>query len=172
MGAYIYGIILVGVSCAVVELLSIGGESKMKGHLRLVAGLCILVACIQPIKEGAAYIMDIANGEMEIELPQGGTYEKEDYQAMFDGAIADMTGQEIEVWVQNTLRDVFGITEDQSAVEVVMTEEKSQDTGLTYPKDVYICLTGKAILKNPHQIEAYMAEKLFCACYVSVGSGA
>lgn len=164
MGRYVYGLILVGVSAAVVELLAVGGDaSRMKGHLRLVAGLCILVACLQPMREGIAYLTSLAEGELPLTLPHKDV-EEENYQEMFDGYLGDTGSREVKVWVETTLTDVFGISEEHSTVEVSMTVAD----GVPCPAEVYIALSGKAILKNPHRIEEYISSRLACPCYVSV----
>ena len=166
MGQYVYGLILVGVCVAVVELLSFGGEGgKMGGYVRLVAGLCILVACLQPLREGISYLTDLAQGE--IPMPNlDHVVVPEDYGQMFDSYLGDTCQTETQTWVAETLTGVFGISQEHYQVTVTMTDE----AGIFYPSEVYITLTGIGIFENPHQIEAYITAQLSCPCYVRVGT--
>lgn len=167
MGGYIYGLILVGVVAAVVELLAVGKDaSRTKGYVRLMAGLCVLVACISPLREGVAYLKDMADGEFALDLPQG-SGEGNHYQDMFDGYLSNTGAEEIGAWVGSILTDTFGISAEHSEIEVRMTVRE----GVPCPDEIYISLWGKAIIKNPHQIEDYISSRLSCACYVSVGRG-
>ncbi len=167
MGEYIYGLILVGVAAAVVELLAVGKDAtRTKGYVRLMAGLCILVACIAPLREGVAYLKTLAEGEMSFDLPQGQGV-VDNYQDMFDGYLSNTGEEEIGEWVENTLGEVFGISAEHSLTEVRMTVRE----GVPCPDEIYISLWGKAIIKNPHQIEDYISSRLSCACHVSVRAG-
>lgn len=163
MGGYVYGLILVGVSAAVVELLAVGGEGRMKAHLRLVTGLCILIACLQPVKEGIVYLKDLAEDEIPLNVSHP-SVDKEQYHEMFDGYLIEMGEQEVRRWVRDVLTDVFGVSEENSRVEVSM----GVVDGVLGVTEVNISLSGKAVLKNPHQIEEYIYSRLLCPCHVSV----
>ncbi len=167
MGEYVYALMLVGVSAAMVELLSLGGEgSRMRGHLKLVAGLCVLVACIRPMQEGVVYLKELVNRDTSMLLPQeqpGG----EAYRHIWDDYMGDMSCQEVRAWTQTTLHEVFSISAEESEVEVTIEMRE----GVPYLSDVYISLWGKAILKNPHQIEMHISSALGCPCYVYVQKG-
>ena len=166
MGAYVYSLILVGVCAAVVEWLTLGGEgSKMTGHLRMVTGLCILIACLQPIGEGITYLKNLSEGDLTATLPEV-DIDHSDYNQMFNDYMGDMGKQEITTWIEQTMQEVFGISAEDVDIDVVM-DTTTQD--VPTPAEVYLSLSGKAILKNPHQIESYIASRLMCPCYVSVG---
>ena len=166
MTTFVYGLMLVGVSATLAEWLTLGGEgSAMKGHLRLVIGLCVLVACIYPLGEGITYLKNLALGDLQVNLPSQ-NQNHEDYQHMFDQYLSDTGGQEIKDWVEDTMSQVFGI--DKDLCEVLVEMDTSQ--GIPQVTEVYITLRGKAVFKNPHQIEAYIASHLSCVCHVLVES--
>ena len=143
MGNYIYGLILVGVAAAVAELITVGRDvTRTKGYLRLVSGLCVLVACLSPLQEGITYLKALADGEISAVLPPA--HEVEDYPNMFDGYLADTGGAEVTAWVEDTLTDVFGISREYSDVEVRMVMRE----GVPYPEEIYIS-QPKRCLKQP-----------------------
>ncbi len=162
MGSYVYGLIAVGVAAAVAELLTVGN----KGYVRLVAGLCILLACIQPLREGVSYLRDLAEGDLDLSLPPAAE-DAENYGDMFNGYLSDTGRREVESWVETALTDVFGISREHFSVEARMTVRE----GVPCPEEIYISLQGKAILKNPHQIEDYISSRMTCPCHVFVGTG-
>lgn len=164
MRTYIYGLILVGVSATLVEMLSPGGEEHpARKHLKFVIGLCVLLVCIKPLGDGILYIQNMSQQEMI--FPWGeGLPQDEAYQGIFDNYISDISGEQIASWVKSTLQDEFGITKEISSVEVVMGVAE----GVPVLKEVYITLKAQAIFQNPHQIEKHIAARLACPCHVAI----
>ena len=164
MDGYVYGLILVGVSAAVVEWLSVGGEGgRMKSHLRLVTGLCLMMACFYPLRVGVTYLKSLADGDISLEIPvEEGEMGK--YESVLEGYLTDAGETQVRAWVSETLTAVFGVAQEHQTVEVLMTVSQ----GSPCPSEIYISLSGKAILKDPHQIEAYISSRMACPCYVSV----
>ena len=161
MAEYVCSLILVGVVAALMEMLTLSGDSG-QSKLKLITGICLLLACLQPISQGVSYLKDLASGQVSPPWQEGQV--AEDYQQMLDSFLCDTSRDEVEKFTYDTLESYFGIGRDTCRV-VVETESIE---GIPHLPGVYITLTGAAVIKNPHQIEAYFEKQLSCECHVSV----
>lgn len=163
MAQYVYAWITVAVLSVLSELLLPGGKGgKMAGHMRFLAGLCVLIALLPVVKDGLAHLRDLAEGDYEIVLPEG---EKGDYEACFRESLADLTKEQYEVWVYDTLQREFAIDKENCVAEVTVAHHGDGVPSITA---VFISLSGKAILKDPRQIESRIGTALSVPCMVSV----
>lgn len=169
MKTYIYSLILVAVLAALVEmLLPDGQEGRMSGHIRLITGMCILLALLPPLRQGVLFLGDLADGSYELTLPDGAEAQGEaGYESVFDGYLSDISRKQTEAWAYEVLSEVFGISKENVRVTVTASAGEGNVPVL---ENIHVVLSGKAILKNPHEIEAYIAARLGCPCDVSVGS--
>ncbi len=163
MSHYIYAWISVAVLATLAELMVPGGQQgKTVGHLRFVAGLCVLIALLPTLKEGVSRLYEITEGSYDITLPEGEDA-AEVYDAYFSDNMAAITREQYEAWVYGALSQAFSLSRDQVWAVIHMRAEE----GLPELVSVEICLIGTGILKNPHQIKAYMEEHLSVPCTVS-----
>lgn len=162
MKEYIYVLILTAVMAAVAELLTDGGSSA--GVVRMVAGLCVLVALVQPVKEGILWLREASLGEADFEewltLPDEGV----DAEAVFNGQLSQLGRQEVERATVSLLAEQFGVRPEDCRVEA----ELVGDGGEMRIECIRIVLSGMAILKNPHSIEAAVKEAFGGECVVAV----
>ncbi len=163
----LYGLIAAAVAATLVELIAPQGEGgRMGGHVRLVAGLCVLVALIQPLREGVMLLRAMAEGDLAEMLPDVELPAEEEYGSVWSDTLAAMGDQEVTSWVEGVLEQKFEISPDNRRVQVVC---EVGENGVLHVKEVYIALRGAAIWKDPHTIEGYVSERLSAPCTVSVG---
>ena len=163
----LYGLIAAAVAATLVELIAPQGEGgRLGGHVRLVAGLCVLIALIQPLREGVTLLRAMAEGDLSEVLPDVKLPAEEEYDSVWSDTLAAMGEQEVTSWVEGMLEQEFGIHPDNRRVQVLC--EATED-GALHVKEVYIALWGAAIWKDPHAMEAYISERLSAPCTVSVG---
>ncbi len=163
MAQYVYAWITVAVLAVLSELLLPGGKSgKMAGHMRFLAGLCVLIALLPVIKDGVIRLRDMAEGNYELALPEG---EKGDYEACFRENLAHLTQEQYEAWVYDTLQREFSIGQENCIAEVSVEDHGN---GVPVITAVSIRLSGKAILKDPRRIESRISTALSAPCTVSV----
>lgn len=161
----LYGLIGAAVAATLVELIAPPGDGgRLSGQVRLVAGLCILIALIHPLREGIALLRTMAEGDLSEILPDA-EIPAEEYDSLWSDSLTKMGEQEVTCWVSGVLEREFGITSDHCRVQVIC------DSGgeTLCVQEVRIALWGTAIWKDPHAIERYVAERLSCPCMVSVG---
>jgi len=167
--AYVLTVLSASIAAAMVEMLSPKGEGgRIAAHVRMIAGLFLMVALLKPLGAGIAFLKHTADGDLsdlmhqiEEALPDG---YGEDYAAVFDGTLADVSRAEVEAFVVSALGTVFGVSPQDCAVEAVCDAEEGTVTLL----EVRIALCGGSLLKDPHPIESYVASQLGCPCYVTV----
>lgn len=163
--AYVYGFILTAVMAVLVEMLVPAG-GKLGGHVRLVAGLCLLVALIGPIREGIGLLRSAADGSWEWGIPEEFPEIDTDYEGMLGDHLASLGQREMEAWVSTTLTERFGIPAERATVTATVT---AGEGGVPVLRHIHIRLTGSSVFKNPHEVEAFFTEQLGCPCTVAVG---
>ena len=167
MTTYILSLLSASLAAAVVELLSPKGEGgRLTAHVRMVAGLFLLVALLNPLKEGISLLRSAAEGDLtarlEAILPEEVPV---DYEAFFGDTLTAVSRDEAEAFVVSALEGEFGIPPSGCTVSVSCAYED----GVLTVCEVRISLRGQWITRDPHPIEDYFAERLNCVCYVTVG---
>ena len=166
MKAYILPILSASLIAGVIEHLAPKGEGgRMAAHVRLIAGLFLLVTLLNPLREGILFLKSAAEGNLADRLtevlPEASA---KDYEEVFLGVLADTGVLETEAWVLSALETVFHIPPTACAVEVTC-EAEGNTLAL---REVRIALRGEFMWEDPHPIEAYMSAQLQCPCYVTV----
>ena len=168
MKAYILTILSASLVAAVIELLTPKGEGgRIAAHVRLIAGLFLLVALLNPLREGILYLKSAAEGNLTDRLaevlPESSA---EDYEEVFLGVLTDAGALETEAWVLSALETVFHIPPTACTVEAIC---EAEGNALAL-REVRIALSGEYMWEDPHPIEAYISAQLQCPCYVTVQS--
>ena len=137
----------------------------MASHVRMVAGLYLLVALLNPLKEGISLLRSLADGDMvsrvESLIP---TDVETNYSGVFGDSLAAIGADEVSSWVTETMESRFGIPPEGCTVWASC--DYGEDT-LTVT-EVRISLKGSYALRDPHPIESYVSSQLNCPCYVTV----
>ena len=171
MSAYILTLLSASLAVCVIELLLPKGDGeRVASHVRLVSGLFLLVALLNPLREGLTLLRSAASGELgEViaeRLPTSSP--EEDYAASFNATLSEVGRREVEAWVKETLSAVFAIPSEGCAVEAVCQVEETEEGVALSLAELRIGLKGKYILEDPHPIETYVSERLGCPCFVTV----
>ena len=157
---YILSIFATAILITVVDILAPSGGGLSK-HLRLVSSLVLVCVLISPTVSLAQKLKDFANGEWNFEI-EGDVenHYSEELQNALDGASLEyFTGM-----LEQTLCEEFAIAEDELRVQI----EWIGDGENLHPQKVTVVLSGKAIWKNPAQIEEYVTSLLGCACVSAI----
>ena len=166
MKPYILSLLSASLAVAMVELLAPKGEGgRMASHIRMVAGLYLLVALLNPLKEGISLLRSLADGDMvsrvESLIP---TDVETNYSGVFGDSLTAIGADEVSSWVTETMESRFGIPSEGCTVWASC--DYGEDT-LTVT-EVRISLKGGYTLRDPHPIESYVSSQLNCPCYVTV----
>ena len=167
MKAYILSVIAAAVLAAVAERICPRGEGeRLSAHIRMVAGLFVLVTMLVPVREGVKLLLDAAEGDMasrvEALIPSG---TPADYGEVFGESLTGLSQGELTAFVTAAMENEFGVPPTGCAVQVAC----GYGEGMVTVQEARISLLGQYALTDPHPIEAYFGELLGCPCYVTVG---
>lgn len=166
VNAYILTILAAALIASVAELLAPKGDGgRIAAHVRMIAGLFLLVVLLHPLKEGLLLLESAADGEWGDQIAdQLPDHIPGNHEAVFNHTLTAIGEQEAEDWVTAALSTVFGIPSASCTVEAACGVEEQMLT----LKEIRIALQGKYMLENPHPIESYVTEQLGCPCFVTV----
>ena len=108
---YLLSLLTASLATAIAELLAPKGEGgRITAHIRMIAGLFLLVALLNPLREGVRLLRDIALGDPasrveELIPPGSGT----DYSAVFGDSLTAVSSREVEAWITVQLESRFDI---------------------------------------------------------------
>lgn len=170
MTSYVLTLLAASLAAAMVELIAPKGEGgRLANHVRMIAGLFLLVTLLNPLREGLAILQAAAEGDLPRRLEAKiNAATPEDHEATFVASLAAMGQAETESWVTETLQTRFSIPPTDCAVEVLCDALCDAETQTLTLRELRIGLKGGSALQNPHPIEAYFSEALNCPCYVVV----
>ena len=166
MTAYILPLLSAILAAAVVELLAPKGEGgRLAAQIRMIAGLFLLAALLQPIREGIALLRDAATGQLADRLEAVILdVTPEDYESALGDTLTSVGREEVEAWVGNLLETRFSVPPSGCTVFAACD---CTDRTLCIT-EVRISLHGQYVLQDPHPIEKAVTEALGCPCYVTV----
>ena len=139
------------------------GEGK---GIRLVVGLCVIVALLVPLKNLAADFSadtllslspypDRENGE-----------EESQYRAELASVLQEAGKAGLESEVASRLSAQFGMDRADFRVHV----DTVSVNGELRTEKIVVLLSGSAVFKDPHAISAYVEEWVGCQCAVALES--
>ncbi len=162
MKEYLYAWICVAVLAALAEwILPPGAQAKTTGYVRFIIGLTLIVALLPVAREGLEHVENWRDGGSG-----GDLWEEPVADPYFHEYLSELTANTCKDWVLETLMSRFGVSASQCEVAVAVSVGEDDVPKIT---EVQICLYGKEIFKNPHEIGAYVEGKLSVPCVVSVG---
>ncbi len=145
----------VGLGGTVCELLlphdSSPGTRKL---FRFLVSLCVLLLLLTP------FLRFLRQGEG---LFEGGFSFEEgelaDYEKIFEDTVNGQSSKDLQAGLAALLQSEYGIAEDDCSITVLLGEDGKL-------RRVCVFLSGKAIVKDPLEIEKALAERLQCTVEV------
>ena len=127
-------------------------------HFRYVFGLCVIIVCLNPIKDVVNYIIDLdLSAIVDVEDES-----EEKYDEIFNNSYEQAELHNLKNGIKQILLDRFGV--DSSECEVyVMTDENGELVRVT------LTYYGSAIWKNTDEIESYLETLLGCDAVSIIG---
>ena len=162
---YLLSLLTASLAAAIAELLAPKGEGgRITAHIRMVAGLFLLVALLNPLREGIRLLRDTALGDPAARLEDLIPSDLEtDYAAVFGDSLTAISSREVEAWITTQLESRFDIPSSGCRVWVSCSYEGDTLT----VTEARIALLGQYALKDPHPIESYFTNQLNCPCFVT-----
>lgn len=135
------------------------GEGK---SIRLVVGLCVIIALLVPLKELASdFSVDTL---LSLSLREDKEEKESSYQAELVSVLQQAGRAELESAVAERLAAKFGMDRADFSV----CADTAVINGEMRIEKIVVLLSGNAIFKNPHAISAYVEEWMGCQCAVAL----
>lgn len=165
MKTYVLALFGASLAAAVIELLSPRGEGgRLSSHVRMIAGLYLIVALLAPLRDGIALLQNAVSGDLTGMIADRVPMLDTDYEGVFGDHLSSLGQAEAEDYVRSALQSEFGIPPSDARVEVICTVTDHVPS----VTEVRILLATAYATYDPHPIESYMEEAFLCPCYVTV----
>lgn len=132
-----------------------GEGGGIKRHVGFVGALCILCILVSPTAELAKVIEELSLDELVATEKQ---YDREYYGEYYSDYLTRLGEQSGSDTLKELLCRRFDIAEGQCAVRLTVSEGKATD--------VTVILSGRALLRDPYEIEEYVEGLMSCPCKV------
>ena len=159
MRNYLIALLSASLLSALIAILSPSGEKGgTEKHMRLISSLFLICVLISPAKSALKGLEELIGGEIVPTLPD--YKDQPSYEDQMEQALGDASTAYFTEMLTQMLEKRFEITPGEVRCIVVWSEED----GATTPKQVTVVLSGKAIWKNPQDMEAFVEGLLGCSC--------
>lgn len=160
---YILSVMCISIIGSLISMLSPDGDGGGIGkNTRLIFGLCVVLVCINPIKDIFLLIKDLEFDSI-IELPDG---EGDRYDEIFDSSYSAAEIENLKVGIKQMLCDRFNIDSMECSVSVKAIPAGEGKSRLEH---IFITLYGSAIFKNTDEIEEYIGKIFGCEVITAIG---
>ncbi len=160
---YVISVICISVIGSLVSMLTPSGEcGGINKNMRLIYGLCVVIVCINPIKDIVKEINELdISGISEIPEP-----DSERYDELFDSSYGAAETENLKRGIKQMLYDRFQIDFSECSVSVKITDKEDGKRELS---GIYITLSGSSIFKDTYEIEGYFEELFGCETVIAIG---
>lgn len=170
MTSYLYTLLATALVAAVAELLLPRG-GRTGGAVRLLGGLCLLVALITPLGEGLTFLRSVAEEGMEAALWEdvggdGNAPTPADPSALWGETLSVLTEEAAISAVKEHLESRFSIPPEGCRVAVTVTAlpPTNDPEGIPLPTltEVRVTLLGVYLTRDPYAIETALSARFGC----------
>ena len=163
MKTYLVTLITASMALALVGILSPrGAKDGIAKHMRLLTAFITVCILIAPLRDAIASLGGILSGDTE--LPWEEPQEDERYEQQMNEALQNASTSYFTQMLTEMLQSRFEIADGE--IRCAVTWE--QDNEMLSPVRVTVILSGRAIWKDPAQIEAFVSELLGCECVSAI----
>ena len=163
MKNYLLTLIAASLVAVLIGILSPDGErGGIAKHMKLLTSLFLVCVLISPLQSGIVGLQKLMNGELS--LPELDSTQQEDHLQQMEDILNGASVNYFCDMLTETLEQNFSI--ENGSVRCLVEWEQTGET-LT-PTRVTVVLSGKAIWKDPRQIEAFVSELLGCDCVTAI----
>ena len=165
MTTYLTTLITASLTVSLVTLLSPDGErAGIAKHMRLLTGLFLICVLISPLFHIIEGLCNSEGGAMQIPGIEQDQPPKESYQEQLDQAMSQASTSYFTQMLTQMIESQFAISEGN--IRCTVEWDRSEETPI--PRRVTVVLSGKAIWKDPRQIEAFVTNLIGCECVSAI----
>ena len=137
-------------------------QASSRQYVKLVTGLCVLLALIVPAKDALVGLGDFFSS-LDLDAIAGDTsYEGlSSYESTFESALGRFSLSEAERCLASAVSERFALPDGACRTEITVSDDGTLSR-------VLVCLSGGGIWHDPHEIAAYVEARYGCICDVAV----
>ena len=163
MKTYLITLITASMAVALIGILSPRGEKDgIAKHMRLLTALFTICVLIAPLRDAVAAMGGILDGTAE--LPWEEPQENERYEQQMNEALQNASTSYFTQMLTQMLQTRFLINDG----EIRCTVKWKHENEMLSPVRVTVILSGRAIWKDPEEIEVFVSELLGCECVSAI----
>ena len=163
MNGYLIALLSTALGISLVSILtSDGAGGGIAKHVRLLSSLILICILIIPFENLIEKLKNLTSGEITfpgIELP-----EENDAKDQLQGTLDDASKQYFVQSLTQMLEKQFAIQSGDLRCNVRWTQQEDR----AVPQKITVILSGSAIWKDPHPIEAFVTELIGCECITAI----
>lgn len=133
-----------------------GGD--LHRYVTFAGSLCVLILLISPITRVLGFVGELTDGGIDLPLENS----TEQYEEQFLQYITSLGNESIATELAGMICERFDIAEQECHVKVDTYEAQ----GEMAIGRVTVILSGKAIFRDPYEIEQYITDLIGCECAV------
>ncbi len=159
MRNYLIALLSASLLAALIGVLSPSGEKgALEKHMRLISVLFLICVLIAPAKSALKGLEGLISGDIVPSLPDYG--DRPSYEDQMEEALGEASTAYFTEMLTQMLEEQFEIASGEVRCIVAWSEED----GTLKPTQVTVVLSGKAIWKNPQDMESFVEGLLHCPC--------
>jgi hypothetical protein len=159
MREYLMSLIIAALLVGLLGALVPEGEGGgLRRYVTFIGCLCVLILLISPVTHMLGFMSELSDGDIDISFDtQDGQYEQQ-----FKQYITSLGEDSITAELTRVICEKFDISEQECHVKI----DTYDANGEMAIGRVTVILSGKAIFRDPYEIEQYVNELLGCECTV------
>ena len=161
MTDYILSLVSASIAVSLLSILAPDASGIAK-HVRLIASLFLICVLISPIGTFLGGLRALANGE--VTLPEWSLPSEEETEKQFQAALNTAS----KAYFLDSLTQLLASEFSLQAGDIRCTANWSDEGDTPTPTKITVLLSGKAIWKNPTEIEAFVRDLLDCECITAI----
>lgn len=159
MREYLMSLIMAALIVGLIGVLVPEGDGGgLRRYVTFVGCLCVLILLISPITRVLGFVGELSDGGFDISFDK----QRDEYDERFKQYIMSLGEESITAELTDIICEKFDISEQECHVKVDTYDAQGQMAiGC-----VTVILSGKAIFRDPYEIEQYITDLLGCECAV------
>lgn len=156
MSGYFYGLLSTCLFCGFFGLIAPNGA--LGKYLRLLGGICVLCVMLSPL---STYLQSWETEDLLSGL-LGSDEQESEFDEIYNKALAEAGCDQLEEYWKERLCGELSLRKEQVSVQVALEEDESGYR----PSQVWVTLSGSAILADPALITATVEKVMECPCVI------
>ena len=159
MREYLMSLIVASLIVGLIGVLVPEGDGGgLRRYVTFTGSLCVLILLISPVTRVLGFVSELSDGGVDVSFEN----RADEYDEQFKQYITSLGEESITSELTDIICKQFDISDKECHVKVD-TYDAQGEMAIGH---VTVILSGKAIFRDPYEIEQYITELLGCECTV------